>query len=371
MDFERLARDEILQVRPYVPGKPVEELQRERGLHEVIKLASNENPHPPSDAVLAVLAEGCRSLNRYPDDSAFHLHRSIAAHLGVEEERIFIGNGSVEILYLLADLFVKAGENLVYATPSFVVYDIVAKLSLGEGRPVPCDGDFVHDLDAMRARVDENTKLVFVCNPNNPTGTHVGEAALRRFVESIPEDVLIVIDEAYYEYVAAPDYPQTLTWLERHPNLIVLRTFSKIHSLAGLRIGYSVSDPGLLGVLERGRPPFNVNSLSQAAAVASLEERERLRHIASENAIGRAYIGKKLAALGCRVLDSQTNFVMTFLPIDAAEAYEALLSRGVIVRPMGSFGTDMNAVRISVGLEEENHRLVHAIAAMFEEKTPS
>ena len=368
MDFEKLAREEILQVRPYVPGKPVEELQRERGLDEVVKLASNENPHPPSDAVLEVLAEGCRELNRYPDDSAYHLHRALSKQLGVSERRIFIGNGSVEVLYLLAELFVKQGENLVYATPSFVVYDIVSRLSLGEGRPVACDGEFRHDLDAMLAQVDEKTKLVFVCNPNNPTGTHTTEEELRRFLDAVPDEVLVVVDEAYYEYVEAPDYPQTLEWLERYPNLIVLRTFSKIHSLAGLRIGYSVSHPELVKLLERGRPPFNVNSLSQAAAQASLAEAERLREIATENSIGRRYITKKLSQLGCRVLPSQTNFVMAFLPMDAAQAYDDLLGRGVIVRPMGNFGTDMNAVRISVGLEEENHRLVHAIADMLQER---
>jgi histidinol-phosphate aminotransferase len=369
MDFEKLAREEILQVRPYVPGKPVEELQRERGLQEIIKLASNENPHPPSDAVLGILSDACRELNRYPDDSAYHLHKALAKHLGVSERRIFIGNGSVEVLYLLAELFVKAGENLVYATPSFVVYDIVARLSLGEGRPVPCNDEFRHDLDAMRAQVDERTKLVFVCNPNNPTGTYSREEELRAFLDGLPENILVVVDEAYYEYVAAPDYPQTLEWLERYPNLIILRTFSKIHSLAGLRIGYSVSHPELVKLLERGRPPFNVNSLSQAAALASLAEVERLRNIERENAIGRRYISKKLEQLGCRVLESQTNFVMAFLPMDAGVAYESLLEKGVIVRPMGNFGTDMNAVRISVGLEAENNRLIHAIEDMLRESS--
>lgn len=365
MDFEKLARQEILKVRPYIPGKPVEELQRERGLQSIIKLASNENPHPPSEAVLAVLARACRELNRYPDDSAYHLHRALAAHLGVSEGRLFIGNGSVEILYLLAQLFVRPGENLVYATPSFVVYDIVARLSPGEGRPVPCDADFRHDLPAMLGRVDARTKLVFICNPNNPTGTYTRADELRDFIARIPESVLVVVDEAYYEYVEAPDYPQTLDWMIEHPNLVVLRTFSKIYSLAGLRIGYCVAHPDLLPVLERGRPPFNVNSLSQVAALTALEETERVRRIQVENGRGRQYLGEQLAALGCRVLPSQTNFVMAFLPIDAGLAYERLLEQGVIVRPMGSFGSAMNAVRISVGLEAENHRLVEAMGALL------
>ena len=371
MDFEKLAREEILQVKPYVPGKPMEELQRERGLQSIIKLASNENPHPPSAAVLAVLAQAAGELNRYPDDSAYHLHRAIAAHLNVSERRIFIGNGSVEILYLLAQLFVRPGENLVYATPSFVVYDIVARLSPGEGRPVACDAEFCHDLDAMLAHVDGRTKLVFVCNPNNPTGTYTVAQALRRFLDALPAEVLVVVDEAYYEYVEAPDYPQTLDWLDRYPNLIVLRTFSKIHSLAGLRVGYAVAHPNLLPLLERGRPPFNVNSLSQAAALAALGETERVRRIKAENSRGREYLSRELAALGCRVLPSETNFVMAFLPVEAGLAYERLLEQGVIVRPMGSFGTAMNAVRISVGLEEENHRLLRAMKDLLQRQARS
>jgi histidinol-phosphate aminotransferase len=369
MQFEKLARQEILQVRPYVPGKPMAELQREKGLQSIIKLASNENPHPPSPAVLAVLAHAAEELNRYPDDSAYHLHRALAEHLGVSEGRIFIGNGSVEILYLLAQLFVRPGENLVYATPSFVVYDIVARLSPGEGRPVPCDAELRHDLDAMLARVDERTKLVFVCNPNNPTGTYTRADELARFLDRLPEQVLAVVDEAYYEYVAATDYPQTLAWLERYPNLIVLRTFSKIHSLAGLRVGYAVAHPELLPLLERGRPPFNVNSLSQAAALAALGEPERVRHIQAENSRGRQLLSRELTALGCRVLPSETNFVMALLPIAAGLAYERLLEQGVIVRPMGSFGTSMNAVRISVGLEEENHRLLRAMTALLQRRS--
>jgi histidinol-phosphate aminotransferase len=369
MDFEKLARQDVLQVRPYVPGKPVEELQRERGLSQVIKLASNENPHGPSDAVLAVLEKGIRKLNRYPDDSTFYLHKALAEHLGVGEERITIGNGSVEILYMLAELFVKEEENLVFATPSFVVYNNISQLSLGEGIAVPTDADFRHDLPAMTAAVTDRTKFVFVCNPNNPTGTHNSEAELRELLDSVPREVLVVVDEAYYEYVDAPDYPQTLEWLDEYPNLIIMRTFSKIHSLAGLRVGYTISHPDLAALLERGRIPFNVNSLSQVAAVTALGETERVEMIRRENKIGRVYITKKLNALRCRVLPSQTNFIMAFMPMDAGLAFDRLLDMGVIVRPMGNFGNDMNAVRISVGLEEENHRLVHAIGDLLGETT--
>lgn len=371
MDFKKLAREDVLDVRRYIPGKPIEELQRERGLREVIKLASNENPHGPGPRVLEVLDKGIRELNRYPDDSAYYLHKALAKHLEVSEKRIFIANGSVEVLYLLAELFVKEDEELVYASPSFVVYKIVSQLSLGRGVKVPLDGNFRHDLDAIAAAVNEKTKIVFVCNPNNPTGTHNSEQELRGFMDKIPEDCLVVVDEAYYEYVEAPDYPQTIEWMDRYPNLIILRTFSKIYSLAGLRIGYSVSHPNLVDLLERGRPPFNVNSLSQVAALAALRDPERLRWIQEENSIGRRYICKKLEAMGCKILPSQTNFVMAFLPMDSQKAYEELLERGVIVRPMGNFGADLNAVRISVGLEEENHRMIHALADLLQQKARS
>jgi len=369
MDFEKLAREKVLDVRRYIPGKPIEELQREKGLSEIIKLASNENSHGPGPRVLEVLDKGIRELNRYPDDSVFYLRKALAGQLEVSERRLFVANGSVEILYLLAELFVKDGEEIIYATPSFVVYRIVSQLSLGRAVEVPLDDQYRHDLDSMAEAVCERTKLVFICNPNNPTGTHNREDELRTFLDRVPEDCLVVVDEAYYEYVEAPDYPQTLEWLERYPNLVVLRTFSKIYSLAGLRVGYSISHPQLVNLLERGRPPFNVNSLSQVAAVAALRDPERLRWIQNENSLGRRYIIKKLRALGCRVLPSQTNFVMAFLPIDSQMAYGALLEKGVIVRPMGNFGTKLNAVRISVGLEEENHRMIHSLEELIGQKT--
>ena len=371
MDFEKLAREKVLDVRRYIPGKPVEELQREKGLTEIIKLASNENPHGPGPRVLEVLDQGIRLLNRYPDDSAFYLRKALADHIGVNKQRLFIANGSVEVLYLLAELFIKENEELIYATPSFVVYKIVSQLSLGRGIEVSLDGDFRHDLDAIAAALSEKTKLIFICNPNNPTGTYNSDEELQTFMEKVPQDCLVVIDEAYYEYVSASDFPQTVDWLDRYPNLIILRTFSKIYSLAGLRIGYSISHPNLADLLERGRPPFNVNSLSQVAALAALRDPERIKWIQGENNIGRGYLTKKLEALGCKVLPSQTNFVMTFLPIDSQHIYDELLERGVIVRPMGNFGTNLNAVRISVGLENENHRMIHALDDLMRKKSRS
>jgi histidinol-phosphate aminotransferase len=365
VDFEKLAREDVLAVNPYIPGKPVSELQRERGLAEVVKLASNENPEGPGPSVLAAVAKAAKELNRYPDDSAFHLYRALAENLGLAQDRLFLANGSVEILYQLANVFVKPGENVVFASPSFVIYKIAGQISLGECRSVPTDADFKHDLPAMAAAVDEKTKIVFIANPNNPTGTYNTSDELELFMETVPSDVLVAVDEAYYEFVQATDYAQTVPWLDRFPNLIVLRTFSKIYSLAGLRIGYSISHPDVVGLLQRVRPPFNVNSLSQVAAMAVLQEEGRVERIRRENSAGRRFVTDALRKMGCRVLDSQTNFVLAFLPLDAAEANEALLSKGVIIRPMGSFGTDMNAVRISIGLESENRLLVDSIGVLM------
>jgi histidinol-phosphate aminotransferase len=365
VDFTKLAREEVLTVRPYVPGKPVEELQRERGLDSVHKLASNENPHGPAPEILEAIREAAADLNRYPDDCAFYLYRALAEHLGVEQERILIGSGSVEILYMMGTAFVKPGDTLVFAKPSFVIYDIISRISPGEGIAVPTDEQFRHDLLAMAKAVDQRTKIVFIANPDNPTGSYVSADALEAFLEKVPRDVLVAVDEAYYEYVDAPDYPQTLDWLDRFPNLVVLRTFSKLHALAGIRIGYSISHPDVKGILERVRIPFNVNSIAQAAALASLGAKDRKQVILEENLAGRKSITEELTKLGCRVLPSQTNFVMVFLPIDANEAYEGLLNRGSIVRPLGSFGSDMDAVRITVGRPEENERLIAGLREML------
>jgi histidinol-phosphate aminotransferase len=368
VDFEKLAREEVLTVRPYVPGKPVEELQRERGLDSVCKLASNENPHSPDPAVIEAICRAASDLNRYPDDCVFYLYRALAEHLGVEQERLLIAAGSVEILYMMGTAFVKPEDTLVYATPSFVIYDIVSRISCGTGIAVPTDERFCHDLPAMAEAVDERTKIVFIANPNNPTGTYVTSEELETFLETVPENVLVAVDEAYYEYIDAPDFPQTLEWLDRFPNLIVLRTFSKLHSLAGIRIGYSISHPDVKGILERVRVPFNVNTIAQVAALASLGRMERQAPIVEANRAALDFVTKELTRLGCRVLPSQTNFVMAFLPINAAAAYEGLLDRGVIIRPLGSFGSDMDAVRITVGTPEENDRLIAGLEEMLAER---
>jgi histidinol-phosphate aminotransferase len=271
MDFKSLFRPGILATRPYSPGRPIEEVQRELGLDRVIKLASNENPEGPLPAVVEVIRKAALDINRYPDASCHELSHKLAAHLGVEPSALIFGNGSNEVIDILIRALVSPGENVVFSHHSFIVYALTTAVHFECGRPVPLASGDKHDLEAMASEVDAKTKLVIVCNPNNPTGTYNTADEFRSFLAAIPADVIVAVDEAYYEYVAAEDYPQTIAMLRDHPNLVLLRTFSKIHSLAGLRIGYGVGHPDLIGELHKTREPFNVNMLSQAAAMACID----------------------------------------------------------------------------------------------------
>jgi histidinol-phosphate aminotransferase len=269
MDFKRLFRPGILATRPYTPGKPVEEVQRELGLDDVVKLASNENPEPPLPEVLEAIAAAAARINRYPDGSCYRLTHALAAHLDVSADSLLFGNGSNEVIDMLIRALVSPGENVVFSEHSFIVYPLTCRAHFECGRAVPLTADDRHDLPAMAAAVDGNTKLAIVCNPNNPTGTYNTSDEFLAFLDAVPAHVIVAVDEAYYEYVSAPDYPQTLSLRAEYPNLVVLRTFSKIHSLAGLRVGYAVGHPDLIAELQKTREPFNVNALSQAAAIAN------------------------------------------------------------------------------------------------------
>jgi len=362
MDFERLFRPGILATRPYAPGKPIGEVQRELGLDHVVKLASNENPEGPLPSVVAAVTRAAATLNRYPDGACYDLTTALAADLGVKPGALLFGNGSNEIIDMFIRALVSPGETVVYAHPSFIVYPLTTQVHFECGRPVPLDDHDRHDLPAMAAAVDETTKLAIVCNPNNPTGTYSTAAEFAAFLAAVPERVIVLVDEAYYEYVAADDYPQTLALLAKHPNLVIARTFSKIHSLAGLRVGYAVGHPDLIGQLHKTREPFNVNSLAQAAALAVLGEKEATRERAARNRVWMAELEQGLKDLGCEVTPSQTNFLLVRIPgRNAAEVQRDLLRRGVIVRPMNAFGLGDGAMRVSVGLPEENRACLDAL----------
>jgi histidinol-phosphate aminotransferase len=361
MDFSSLFRPGILSTRPYTPGKPVEEVQRELGLEHVIKLASNENPEGPLPAVLEAVHKASLEINRYPDAACFNLTRALAKHLDVSPESLIFGNGSNEVIDMLIRALVSPGENVVYSHHSFLVYALTTSVHFECGRPVPLAAGDKHDLQAMADQVDDKTKLVLVCNPNNPTGTHNTADEFDRFLARIPENVIVGIDEAYYEYVVADDYPQTLPMLQRHPNLVILRTFSKIHSLAGLRVGYGVGHPDLISELHKTREPFNVNMLSQAAAIACIENWHEVDGRARRNREQLEWMAGELTALGFEVVPSQTNFILVRCPGCAAKMTTDLLHKGVIVRPMKAFGLGEGALRISIGLPEENQACLTAL----------
>jgi histidinol-phosphate aminotransferase len=355
----RIVKPWVASLSPYVPGKPIEELERELGIREAIKLASNENPLGPSPKALAAIVAAAGRVNRYPDGACFELRKKLSGRLGVAPEQLVFGTGGDEILELVAKAFLGPGDEVVYAWPSFAMYPIVAQGMGAKPLPVPLTRDLVHDFAAMRAAITERTRVVFVCNPNNPTGTSVGAGAFDAFVGALPDHLVLVVDEAYGEYARRPDFPNALAWLARRPGSVVLRTFSKIYGLAGIRIGYGVADPELAGYLERARHPFNVNLLAEAAAVAALDDDEHVARTRRVNAEGLDFLARELAALGVRSWPSDANFL---LAEPGAGAYEALLRQGVIVRPTAGFGLPQ-CVRITAGTPEENERCVKAIAA--------
>lgn len=362
MSVHERAKPWVASLRPYEPGKPVEALERELGIQGAVKLASNENPLGPSPRALAALRDGLDALHRYPDGGCVALRAKLAAHLGVGGDALVLGSGADELLELLVKAFVVPGDEVVYAWPSFAMYPIVVQGMGGSGVPVPLDADLVHDLDAMAAAVTARTRIVFVCNPNNPTGTSVGAEAFAAFAARLPEDVVLAVDEAYMEYARRPDFPDALACVRERPGTVVLRTFSKIYGLAGLRVGYGVADPGLAALLERARHPFNVNAAAQVAALAALDDAEHVERSRRNNRQGAEYLERELRALDIEVWPSDANFV---LARPGPGVHDALLREGVIVRSLGGFGMPEH-VRISIGTPEENERCVKALRRLRE-----
>jgi len=362
VSIERHVKPHIRKLEPYAPGKPIEELERELGLSGSIKLASNESPLGPSPKALAALRKEIANIHRYPDGASFALRRKLAARLGVAGEQLVFGAGADEVLELLAKVLLGPGDECVYAWPSFAMYPVVVGGMGANAVPVPLDRDLVHDLPAMAAAVNARTRLVIVCNPNNPTGTSVGTAAFDSFVESLPDDVVLAVDEAYADFARRKDFPDSLAWVRRRPSTIVLRTFSKGAGLAGLRIGYGVAGEELAGYLQRARHPFNVNRLAEVAAFAALDDTEYVERLTRLNVSGVDYLSRELRALGVEVWPSDANFVLARA---GAGVYEKLLHEGVIVRPLDGFGMP-DHIRISVGLPEDNERLVKSLRRIRE-----
>jgi len=343
---------------PYQPGKPIEEVEREHGIRDSIKLASNENPLGPSPRAVAAIARALNDTHRYPDGGGFYLKRALAEKLGVGADQVALGNGSNEILELVARTFLRPGEDAVMSEQAFVVYASVVQAAAGIARAVPLR-DFTHDLDAIAAAVRKSTRLVFLGNPNNPTGTIYRRDAFERLLGRLPRDVVVVADDAYAEYVVDPEYPRTLDYVGADRLIVTLRTFSKIYGLAGLRIGYGIGPAEVIAALERIRQPFNVNSLAQIGALAALEDQEHVERSRRTNREGMQLLDDAFSRMGLARVPSQANFVLVHVG-DGAKVYEGLLRQGVIVRPMTGYGFPQH-VRVTVGTAAENRRFVTAL----------
>ena len=372
IDFLKLAQAGITELSPYQPGKPVEELERELGIADIIKLASNENPLGPSSLVKESISGQLAELARYPDGSAYQLKEKLQTTLGIAPAMVTVGNGSNDVLELVARVFLGPGLESIVSEHSFVVYPLVTK-SLGADLTVIPAIDFGQDLKATLAAISHRTRIVFIANPNNPTGTWVNKQSLLSFLDAVPEDVLVVLDEAYAEYVGELDYPNGLELVGDYPNLIVTRTFSKAYGLAGLRIGYSVSHPDIADLMNRVRQPFNVNAMSLAAALVALDDEVHLQESIRINNEGMEMLTNACDQLGLGYIPSVGNFLTIDFGRDAMPIYEDLLRSGVIVRPIGVYGMP-NHLRVTIGLSEENARFIDSLREALsgsESKAPS
>lgn len=357
--FIQQAAPGLASLKPYVPGKPLSELERELGITGSIKLASNENPLGPSPRVRMAIEAQMATLTRYPDGGAYELRRALAAHHGVDAACVTVGNGSNDVLDMIARAFLWAGRESLFSQYAFAVYPISSMAVGATLRSVPAV-DYGHDLAGMREMITDHTGVIWIANPNNPTGTRVGKIALRSFVESVPARVIVVIDEAYFDYVHDDDFPDASLWLSDFPNLVVTRTFSKAYGLAALRVGYGLSHPDVADLLNRVRQPFNVDSFAQAAAVAALGDQDYLRRSVEVNDQGMRQLVEGVERLGLDFIPSAGNFLTIDLGREAGPVDQALLRLGVVTRPVANYGLP-NHLRVSIGLAEENARFLGAL----------
>jgi len=365
---KQLAPAYVRAIAPYQAGKPISEVAREFGLDEaaIVKLASNENPLGMPDSARLAMQQAVAELGRYPDANGFELKAAISAKYDVPQSWVTLGNGSNDILEIAAHAFVQAGQSVVYAQYGFLVYALATQAVGARAIEVPAR-DFGHDLDAMATAIDADTRLVYLANPNNPTGTFVTAAQLEAFLAKVPGDVVVVLDEAYNEYLAAEHQYESTAWVRKYPNLVVSRTMSKAYGLAGLRVGFAIAQPEVTDLMNRIRQPFNVNSLAQAAAIAALDDREFLARSAEVNRAGYQQLTAAFDALGLRYVPSFGNFVLVQVgPDDGAGARVnlALLKQGIIVRPVANYGLPQ-WLRVSIGLPEENAAFIAALKTVL------
>jgi histidinol-phosphate aminotransferase len=365
----RLASAAVRALSPYVTGKPMGELERELGITDIIKLASNENPLGPSPAALAAMQRALADSWLYPDGNGHELKLAIAKRHGVSPAQVTLGNGSNDLIVLLAEAFLAPGTSAVYSQYAFAIYAIAVQATGASAKVTPAlaagsASPFGHDLDAMLAAVDPSTRLVYIANPNNPTGSWCEAAAITRFLERVPASTIVVIDEAYFEYAREFDCPDAIELVARFPNLVALRTFSKAHALAGLRVGYAVSHPEVADVLNRVRQPFNVSLPALAGAEAALGDPEPVHRAVALATEGRRFLQQELPRLGITVYPSAGNFVLADVGPSGQAVYEQLLRLGVIVRPVAGYGL-ARCVRITIGTSPQNERLVRSLGQIL------
>jgi histidinol-phosphate aminotransferase len=368
-NFSKHAQPGVLALNPYQPGKPIEELERELGIRNIIKLASNENPLGPSPMAMAAMRAELEDVWLYPDGSGHALKEKLAARHGVAMNRITLGNGSSDVLEFAVRVLVGAGDEVLFSDHSFALYPILTLAVGGSPVSVPAK-EWGVDLEALLARIGERTRVIFIANPNNPTGTWVDGEALHHFISRVPTDVLVVVDEAYFDYAieaatGAEGYPDSSIWLDEFANLMVARTFSKSYGLAGLRVGYALSSPEMADLMNRVRPPFNVNSIALAAAEAALADEGHLRESVAVNGDGLQQLYAGFQAMGLAYIPSAGNFISVDVGRPAGPLYQALLHEGVIVRPVANYGMP-NHLRVTVGTEGQNQRFLDALGKVLD-----
>ena len=359
MALKDLVPDYIRAIVPYPPGKPIEELERELGISDSIKIASNENPLGPSPKAMKAIEDFLPNLHRYPDGSVYYLKEKLADKLGVSPGNLILGNGSNEIIEFLIRALIVPGKEAVMADQAFIIYRIIMQSVGGTNRIVPLK-NFTHDLEAMANEINAETRLLFIANPNNPTGTIVTRPEFERLLEKVPEHVVVVLDEAYFEFVNDPDYPSSIDYINETRCVIGLRTFSKAYGLSGLRLGYGIANEELVDALDRIRQPFNVNSVAQVAALHALDDQEHLERTMENNREGMNFLTERLRDMGYNWVPSQANFILIDLQEEAEALYRRLLPEGVIVRSMAGYGLK-EFIRVTIGTHEENRRFIEAL----------
>jgi histidinol-phosphate aminotransferase len=354
--------EHIRTLVPYTPGKPIEEVEREYGISNSIKLASNENPLGPSPKAMAAIRSRLDQLHLYPDGDCFYLRNGLAKQLGVKAEQLIFGNGSNEVIELAVRTFLRPGDEAVMAEQAFVVYPLVVQAAGGVGKAVPLR-DLTHDLEGIAQAITNKTRMVLLANPNNPTGTIFRRDNWERFLDQVPPDLLVVVDEAYFEYVNNPEFPNSLQYRDSGKTLLTVRTFSKLYGLAGLRIGYGIAAEEVIDLMQRVRQPFNVNAAAQWGALAAIGDREHVQRTLEVNRQGMAYLSKELCKLGLEPVPSQANFILTRVG-NGNEVVQRLLTRGVIVRPMAVYALP-EYIRVTVGTMDENQRFIEALRSVM------